>query len=183
MHDLQERGLLQGAKWAAEHAVALQQVRRACTPFPRAAPDAQHAVAGWRRCAGACAEHARARRRRVRARQSAVRPEGVPACRAHAAGSFSARAERQPRRADRGPVPAAQDASGSKARFLRSYALYLAGEKRKMEEMVEVAGPMVRGAAQCSRACRLCCYLLAGALQRRREPRAAAARGRAGSAV
>jgi len=47
------------------------------------------------------------------------------------------------------PRPRAwQDAVGSKARFLRCYALYLAGEKRKTEELVEVAGPMVRRAAQ-----------------------------------
>ena len=78
----------------------------------------------------------------------------------------------------------AQAASGSKARFLRCYALYLAGEKRKTEELVEVAGPMVRCAARSSgRARRLRRAMLAGALQRRREPRAAAARGRAGSAV
>lgn len=32
---------------------------------------------------------------------------------------------------------------GHDARFLRCYALYLAGEKRKSEELVEVAGPLV----------------------------------------
>ena len=59
------------------------------------------------------------------------------------------RAQRAARRAKRVPALACQSASGSKARFLRCYALYLAGEKRKTEELVEVAGPMVRGAAQC----------------------------------
>ena len=39
VHDLQERGLLQGAKWAAEHAVALQQVCRACVQRQCAVPD------------------------------------------------------------------------------------------------------------------------------------------------
>ena len=54
---------------------------------------------------------------------------------------------RYARRADRAPVITAQAAPGSKARFLRCYALYLAGEKRKTEELVEVAGPMVCAAA------------------------------------
>ena len=86
-----------------------------------------------------------------------------------------ARAQRHLRCADRDSATTAQGASGSKPRFLRCYALYLAGEKRKTEELVEVAGPMVRcaapssGRARCSRRA-----LLAGALQRRREPRAAA---------
>jgi anaphase-promoting complex subunit 8 len=65
------------------------------------------------------------------------------------------------RRTERAALSAArrharQGASGSKARFLRCYALYLAGEKRKTEELVEVAGPMVSGAAlRSSRARRL----------------------------
>ena len=37
---------------------------------------------------------------------------------------------------------AAQPVTGHDARFLRCYALYLAGEKRKGEEVVEVAGAM-----------------------------------------
>ena len=47
-------------------------------------------------------------------------------------------------RPSRGPHRDAQASAGDKARFLRCYALYLAGEKRKNEELVEVAGPMVR---------------------------------------
>jgi anaphase-promoting complex subunit 8 len=45
---------------------------------------------------------------------------------------------------------ARQGASGDKARFLRCYALYLAGEKRKNEELVEVASPMVRLRRACT---------------------------------
>ena len=80
------------------------------------------------------------------------------------------------RRADRDPVFHAQAASGSKARFLRCYALYLAGEKRKTEELVEVAGPMVRATAgRSGSALVLRGPVLAGTLQRRPEPRATAA--------
>ncbi|KAJ9140376.1 hypothetical protein P3X46_031031 [Hevea brasiliensis] len=35
-----------------------------------------------------------------------------------------------------------QDQTGKKATFLRCYALYLAGEKRKEEEMIELEGPL-----------------------------------------
>lgn len=37
-----------------------------------------------------------------------------------------------------------KDSQGSKAWFLRCYALYLAGEKRKEEERVELSGPLGR---------------------------------------
>lgn len=40
-----------------------------------------------------------------------------------------------------------RDQTGKKAVFLRSYALYLAGEKRKEEEMIELEGPLGKTAA------------------------------------
>jgi hypothetical protein len=56
VHDLQERGLLQGAKWAAEHAVALQQARHLCMRFYTRRLTAWHAIAGRCRGAGAGAK-------------------------------------------------------------------------------------------------------------------------------
>ncbi|KAF3796278.1 Anaphase-promoting complex subunit 8 [Nymphaea thermarum] len=38
-----------------------------------------------------------------------------------------------------------RDQTGKKAMFLRGYALYLAGEKRKEEEMIELEGPFGKG--------------------------------------
>ena len=48
----------------------------------------------------------------------------------------------------------AQASGGDAARFLRCYSLFLAGEKRKNEEVVEVAGPMARITRRCRSAAR-----------------------------
>ena len=40
-----------------------------------------------------------------------------------------------------------KDAENSKALFLRCYALYVAGEKRREEERIELSGTL--GTAQC----------------------------------
>ncbi|KAL4178637.1 hypothetical protein AMTRI_Chr13g116080 [Amborella trichopoda] len=133
IHQLGERCLYSAAKWAAEQLVGIEHDITKSTP-------SQH-----RFCRESSSIKMRLRRNEVSATPPAgVSYVGTPILEEDdiendffllAKSYFDSREYRRAAHVLRGH-------KGKKAIFLRGYALYLAGEKRKEEEMIELAGPL-----------------------------------------